>query len=93
MLLSVKELILIEMKQSLNEYITEMRYPTDLIILQTTDLFIFIFIFTCGDFFIITCSNKWVNYNFEGFVFYSFLSWVVWNKIVNLKAKQNPILK
>lgn len=39
------------MKQSLNEYITEMRYPTALIIVQTTDLFIYSFIFTCGDFF------------------------------------------
>lgn len=81
------------MKQSLNEYITEMRHPTDLIIVQTTDLFIYSFIFTCGDFFIITCSNEWVNYNFEGFVFYSFLSWVVLIKTVNLKVKQNPILK
>lgn len=49
-LLSVKQLILIEMKQSLNDYITEMRHPTDLIIVQTTDLFIHSFIFTCGDF-------------------------------------------
>lgn len=40
------------MKQSLNEYITEMRYPTALIIVQTTDLFIYSFIFTCGDFFL-----------------------------------------
>lgn len=49
-LLRVKQLILIEMKQSLNDYITEMRHPTDLIIVQTTDFFIHSLIFTCGDF-------------------------------------------
>lgn len=34
-----------------------------------------------------------MNFNFESFVFYSFLSWVVLIKTVNLKVKQNPILK